>query len=741
MQETAIFLLLSDFSRDNTGNSDASQLHVKRLVSNSCQLQSSMKISTPILRKLFALGAILPVSGFAQAPGDTTTTLPEVDVVAHLNEARNQILPSLGATSYEITQSQIEVQSQGEDAPFNQTLLRAPGVVQDSFGQLHVRGEHANLQYRIDGVLLPEGITVFGQELPTRFVQRFSLIDGALPAQYGFKTAGIIDIQTKSGALDPGGEVSFYGGSFDTLQSSLEYGGTSGKLDYYFTSSFFHSNLGIENPTGSAAAIHDNTDQYRTFLYLSYVIDPTSRISLFGGANYGDYQIPNNPGQTPVFNYKGISTFDSSKLNENQHQQNDYGVLAYQKTLDDFNFQVEFFERYSSVLFTPDPIGDMIFNGVAGRVDQSLLTHGLEFDSSYKLNDQHTIRGGFTVTLASQVANDPMTVFPTNASGAQSSNIPMTIEQGDYKLGWLYGVYLQDEWKIFSPLTINYGGRFDVVDEFTDQNQFNPRINLTLQATRSTVVHAGYAKYFTPPSFEAVSQTDVAKTVGTTNAFEVQKDDPVRAESSDYFDVGINQTVLSGFHLGLDGYYKRAHNQIDSGQFGAAVVETEFNYREGLVYGAELTATYDHEGFSSYANLALSRAEGKDIDSQQFQFGAAELAYIKNHWIYLDHNQAVTASAGLSYKWKDSRVGIDALYGNGLRAGFANEQKLSPYYPVNLSFEQAVNLPHLGKFKVRVDIVNLFDQVYELRAGTGVGVGAPQYGMRRGIFGGLSFDF
>jgi outer membrane receptor protein involved in Fe transport len=306
----------------------------------------------------------------------------------------------------------------------------------------------------------------------------------------------------------------------------------------------------------------------------------------------------------------------------------------------------------------------------------------------------------------------------------------------------LYGFYLQDEWKVFSPLTINYGGRFDIVDEFTHQNQFQPRINLTLQATRSTVLHAGYAQYFTPPSFEAVSQKDVAKQNGTTNAFQVQTDDPVRAERSNYFDAGINQTVLSGFHVGLDGYYKMAHNQIDSGQFGAAVIETEFNYREGLVYGTELTASYDHEGFSAYSNLALSRAEGKDIDSQQFQFGAQELAYIKDHWIYLDHNQAVTASAGVSYKfWKNSMVSIDFLYGNGLRAGFANEQRLEPYYPVNLSFVQNVSLRHLGKFKVRFDIVNIFDDVYELRAGTGVGVGAPQYGMRRGIFGGLSFDF
>jgi hypothetical protein len=694
------------------------------------------------IRALLACLLIPAMDLHAQNTQDQPVTeLSEVEVVAHLNEVRNQIEPSLGATTFEIGQPQIEAQSQGPDAPFNQTLLRAPGVVQDSFGQLHVRGEHANLQYRINGVLLPEGITVFGQELPTRFVQRFSLIDGALPAQYGFKTAGIVDIETKTGTLQPGGEVSMYGGSFQTLQPSFELGGTSGKWDYFVTGTYFHSQLGIENPTPNLNAIHDSTDQYRGFLYASYVIDSTSRITLFGGGSYGDFQIPNNPGQVPALTFNGRSTFDSARLNENQHQQNYYGVLAYQKTWGDFNLQAAVFDRYSSVLFTPDTAGDLIFNGLAGRVDQSLQTQGLELDSSWKINDQHTLRGGFTVMLAQQKANDPLQVFPTDSTGAQSSDIPIAIQQGDYKSGWEYGFYLQDEWKPWKPLTINFGARFDVVDEFTHENQLSPRINLALQLTRSTVVHAGYARYFTPPSFEAVSQRDIAAQNNTTNAFAVQKDDPVRAEKANYFDAGITQTFLSDFHVGLDGYYKRAHDQIDSGQFGAAVIETEFNYKDGLVYGGELTATYEHAGFSAYGNLALSKAQGRDINSQQFQFDPVELAYIQKHWIYLDHNQAVTGSGGLSYRWKDSLVSVDFLYGNGLRAGFANQEKLPPYYPVNLGFQQAVKVGKLGKVKFRFDVVNIFDQVYQLRTGTGVGVGAPQYGMRRGFFGGVSFEW
>ena len=701
------------------------------------------------MKPCIALLALVSCSrAFAQAPLPATpdtsgsaALMPEVEVVEKLDQARDSIVPNLGATSYSIPASQIEVQSQGDNAPINQTILRAPGVAEDSFGQLHVRGEHNNLQFRIDGILLPEGITGFGMELDSRFISSVQLIDGALPAQFGFKTAGIIDIQTRDGAENPGGAVSFYGGSNSHLEPSFQYGGADGKWTWYAEGDSTHDTLGIENPTPGDNAIHDTTNQYRGFGYLSYVIDDTSRVTFFGGSSYQDYQIPDNPGQTPAFDYEGITDFNSSLLNENQHQQNSYAVLAYQKSFDAFNIQAALFERYSTVLFTPDTEGDLIFNGLAGTENHSLNSQGIQIDASYAVNDQHTIRFGLSATMAEQHAADPLEVFPAESSGDQTGSVPFTIYQHDYRAGGLYGVYLQDEWKILPALTLNYGGRFDIVDQFTHQNQLSPRFNLTLQATSSTTLHAGYAKYFTPPSFESVDQRDVAATNDTTSQFASTRDDPVRAERGDYFDAGVTQQAGPDFRVGLDGYYKEAENQIDSGQFGAAIIETEFNYKKGNVYGLEMTTTYDHDGFSAYGNLALSRAEGTDIDSQQFQFDPTELAYIKDHWISLDHNQAVTASAGVSYTWNNTRAYADLLYGNGLRAGFANLQKLPPYYPLNLGIEQKVRLTQTESIKLRFDIVNILDQVYELRAGTGVGVGAPQYGPRRAFYGGVSFDF
>ena len=115
----------------------------------------------------------------------------DVDVVAkQLDIARQQIQPSLGATVYDFGLQPIQTQPQGENQPFNRLLLPAPGVAQDSFGQLHVRNDHANLQFRINGVELPEGINVFGQALQTRLADSVSLITGSLPAQYGLRTTG-----------------------------------------------------------------------------------------------------------------------------------------------------------------------------------------------------------------------------------------------------------------------------------------------------------------------------------------------------------------------------------------------------------------------------------------------------------------------------------------------------------------------------------------------------------------------
>ena len=690
-----------------------------------------------------AQNAVASPSPSASPTGSPGTATAESVVVTsqELDISREQIVPSLGATRYTVGPDRLDSQAQGENAPFNQTILRFPGVAQDSFGQLHVRGEHANLQYRIDDVLLPESIPGFGQELQTRLADNISLITGALPAQFGFRTTGVLDIHTKSGTVFTGNEASIQVGSFDTIMESFERGGVVGQLSYYITESYLHNGIGIENPTRSASPIHDDTDQEKIFSYSSYIIDDTSRISLIVGANHSDFEIPNNPGQTPLFTVGTRSNFNSAKLDETQAETNSYDILTYQKKAGDLSFQASIFSRYSSILFRPDEVGDLIFNGVASRLNRDILSNGFEFDASYKLNDQHTIRSGAIFNEQYATVNTVTLVFPVDAAGNQTSTTPLRIVDNTNKYGYFYGFYLQDEWKPFEQLTINFGGRLDFENAFVKENQLSPRLNIVYKPWDLTTLHIGYARYFTPPPLEAVPQSTLAKFAGTTNAPAINQDSPVTAERAHYFDAGLTQKIMEGWTAGVDAFYKSSHSLLDEGQFGAALVESAFNYERGRQYGGEFTTNYDHGPFSAYGNVGWIWARGISWSSAQFLFDPDEFKFVKNHWIFLDHDQRITASLGGSYTWQDWKGAFDILYGSGLHRGFANIKTVPEYSTVNLSLQRNLKIPKIGLFKIRFDVVNLLDNVYELRDGSGIGVGAPQFGQRRGFYGTVAYDF
>jgi outer membrane receptor protein involved in Fe transport len=696
-------------------------------------------------------------------PAPTVQELNPIIVTGSLDTASDEITPDLGASVYTISSGQIATQSQGDNAPFNQTLLRAPGVAEDSFGQLHVRGEHANLQYRINDVLIPEGITGFGQELDTRFLGSVSLITGALPAQFGFHTAGIIDVRTKDGAFAPGGDFSLYGGSFDTINPSIQYGGHSGQWDYYFTGSFEENGQGIENPVNSTSPIHDDAQRYSGFGYMDYVIDTTSRFTIMLSGEQAQFEIPNNPGQAPAFALAGhppdpinpaASVFDSSNMNENQNEQNYYAIEAYQKTAGNLSFQLSTYQRYSSVLFRPDETGDLIFNGVASRVHQSLFSNGGEGDASWVLNEQHTLRFGYLLDVESTQARQDDNVFPVGGAG-EVGTTPINVQDGGHRLGAEYGVYVQDQWNPIPTLTLNFGGRFDVVDAYDHENQLSPRFNLVWQTTPDTTLHAGYARYFTPPPQEEDSPVDLNKFIGTTNQPEVLVENSVKAERADYFDFGLthqwNDLGTGALSTGLDAYYKQAQNQLDDGQFGAAVILQPFNYEKGQVDGVEFTENYQLNGIvdpkdacNAYTNFAISQAFGKNIISNQYEFGADDLAYIQSHYIYLDHNQTYSGSFGASYSLWDTTLYADLLYESGLCSdsdNAPNGASLPAYYPLNFGVAHLFHLSGFTDMTVRFDVVNVLDEAYEIRDGTGVGVGAPQWGSRRGFYGGVTLTF
>jgi outer membrane receptor protein involved in Fe transport len=713
----------------------------------------------------------------AAAPAVAQQATESVTVTAEkLAAARNGIQTQTGASTYTVTAKEIQNQPGGDNAQLNSVILQMPGVAQDSFGQLHVRGEHNGLQYRLNGIILPEGISVFGQTLDPRLAESVRLITGALPAEYGNRTAGIIDIQTKSGVFDNGGVVSMYGGSHSTLSPSVAYGGSSGHFNYFVSGDYTTNTLGIESPDGSNDPRHDRTQQYHGFLFMQDILDQNSSVTAVLGTSNAIFQIPNQVGLQPpgldgivglgpqnpgsgnfVLNANGATGFASENLDERQREITHYGIFSYLHSAGSLDYQVSAFGRYSSLFFTPgNNVGDILYNGLAQTAYKRDVAYGLQAEGAWHGWASHTIRFGVLYQADDTLSRTTSRVLTTAPGGpgignpnplctdpaqtCQTSAVPLTIPDNGSKHGYNYGLYAQDEWALTDKITINYGLRYDAFAAFDKENQLSPRVNGVWKPTETTTVHAGYARYFSPPPFELVASQTVSRFDNTTAAGSGGLNDTPRAERADYFDLGMEQKLGSDWTVGLDSFYKMSKNLVDEGQFGAPIILTPFNYAAGRQYGGELTLSYTHGAFSSYANASYERAVGKNINSSQFQFDPGDLAYIAGHYIPLDHQQIFSLSAGASYTWDKTHFSADLLYGTGLRKDGAtpNGDSVPAYVTVNFGISQDFSVMHVKGLTARFDILNAFDEIYTIRDGTGIGVGAPQFGARRGFFVGLS---
>lgn len=671
--------------------------------------------------------------------------LSAISVSAALDQARNALSPDTGSSQYVIDRKAIAQLPLGDATPVNQVLLQAPGVVQDSYGGLHVRGDHANLQYRINGVIIPESISGFGQTLDTRTINTIKLLDGALPAQYGLRTAAVVDITTRSGhELGNGGSVGITGGSFGTLNPNASIWGSTDRWSWFLTANYLENDVGVENPTASRKPIHDHTNQVKAFGDISYLIDNDTRLSFLFGAANSRFQIPDNPGQQPSFGYLDTVDFNSALLDERQRETTRFGVLSLQGKAAGTDYQVSLGQRYSSLQFTPDPIGDLMFNGVASTIDRSNRASTLQADFATPLGDRHTLRYGIYGSFERAPSSNNAYVFPANAGGSQASTTPINILDGNRLTAKTWSAYVQDEWSLGDKLTVNYGLRGDEYQAFRTESQLSPRLGAVYQATDSTVLHAGYSRYFTPPATEAITTANIAKFDGTTNALPDNGNNTPLAERSDYFDVGVSQNVGPHLTLGVDAYYRKVQRLQDEGQFGAALVYSTFNYARGRIKGVEFTANYANGPLSAYFNLSASRAIGNRVITSQYNFAADDLAYVANHWIFLDHDQAYSSSGGISYALDEgTRVGADYLFGSGLRkdGSVPNGASLPAYFQLNLSLSHDFQFESTGTLHTQLALINALDRTYQIRDGSGIGVGAPQFGPRRGVYLTVQKDF
>ncbi len=654
-----------------------------------------------------------------------------------LSSAPNRLSPT-GNSAYTFTKQDIDNLPQGQDTTLESLLTQMPGVSQSVDGRVHIRGAQANFQYVINGVVLPfDTNSGFGQFLTPRFFDSVSLQTGILAPEYGFRTSGVIDIKTKDGCAEEGGNAEMYGGQRDTMMPNFELGGCHGNFSYYLTGFYQRNDFAFSQATPAPNPIHDLQDQGQGFGYFSYTVSPAVHLSLIAGTWVSSAQFPNWPGQTPAYELQGVNPADhpSVGLNNTLFQQEYFAAFSVQGALSPkLSYDLAYATHYVTLAYSPDDAGDLLYQGVASNEFHSDFANTLQGDATYQVNEAHAVKAGFYVGEYGIELDNNSLVFPANSEGQQTSTIPINVVDNLNKINWLFGVYVQDLWQINKKFTLSYGLRWDAMESFANESQVSPRLNLAYTPQDGLVFHAGYARYFATPEFESITTRSAEAFAGTTQAITVPTNFNIYAERDNYFDAGVVNQPLKNLTLSEDAYFILASDALGAGQFGAVPIISPYNYQSGRTWGAESSVSYRFHGVFLNASFTYLIAQANNLITQQYNFPPDQLAYVAGHYIPRSQAQVYTSSGQVGYRWGNWLFTADSFYGSGLWGGFANTQEFPPTWQVDAAVAHSLMLPEVGQSVARLMVINVFDRTNLLQNGTGLGVFAPAYLPRLAVY-------
>lgn len=684
--------------------------------------------------------------------------------LAHRQELTLEVVASLppiqhrlSGEFYSVSRKDIEELPRGNNIALNDLLLTLPSAVDGGLKQVHIRQDHANYQFRVDGVPIPDTVSsVFTDVISPRTWERADIILGGPEAQFGNKTAAVIDVTTKSGTKPGFGSVQYFGGSNETINPAFEYGGTVGSsFRYYLQNSFTSTNRGINPPTLGKTSFHNQSNQNQTMVRGDLQIDNQNTVTWLFLNSVAKFQIPTQPGlmANPTIvgliqeTDSGFEPVTSQNIDEFQKENNQYSHLVWRHDWSQDQFlSLSGFFQHSRATFTTDPFNALSYTEdtdepfSASDQDRWAYAGGIRLDYSHRLNPDHLIKTGFQIQRTQAVNKTRLSAFLRDEAGDPIGGV-ISRNADNRTIGWREEFWIQDQWTPWAQWTFNLGVRFDQIQALTNDGQVSPRVGATYAMTPNHVFHAFYGRLFTPPNLESVPFLQL-NTIGTTAQPENLTNRTVEPERAHYFEVGSAHALGDSLSIELTGYYKLNKNLSDAGQFGTSPLLNYFAFKRGWQRGIDLTVKAKFlENLYGRGNVAWGQCRGKKLQSGYFLLEQNEINDINsNSGVYCDHMQLVTSSAVLTYRpFAHTTVTGQMLFGSGLRSsdpgGKTNATHSPSYTTYNLSIEHLLPLWDNYKALLGFDVINLLDQQVFLNDGEGsIGLGVAHANMPRSFF-------
>lgn len=667
------------------------------------------------------------------------------EMVIKVSAKRKLVQAKESRSSVEISHEQIQNLPQSDQIKLPKLIATTtPGVVSGAFGQLFIRGNHANIQYQIDGVQLPESPSnTFGEAFTPRNIDHMEVITGGIPAEYGQRLGAVVNIISKTGSETPGGTAELNYGSYNTFSPTATYGGSnaSGNLHYYFSANYNRTDRGLDTPQpasplnltqsgsldqGGTDAIHDSAHGHTEFAKIDWIADNQNKLSFILFNNYSFFQIPTYPSsfnpKDPFFDpgftdpKYGAGPFNWTPANtdDSQAESNAYAMTVWKHTFSERSFlQVAPYYKYSYINVNNDPSNDL--NAVIGQIPtaepssfseaRGVHNVGVKTDYTLRVNDSHLVKTGVQFQYSKSFGN----ISVGNQNSTTQANINDT--------GYTEGIYLQDDFTIIKPLVLSAGLRFDAV-QFTfggtssSESALQPRVGLSYMIDDKTKVHGFYGRLFQPASIENLrKQIDDSQLPNKV----VLQDYSINSEKDNYFEVGVARELPAEQVIEVNAYYKSSTDMLDDAQLLNTSIAQPYNYATGYAYGLEASVHGNiTPEITHYVNYSYEIAKGKGLTG-----GFSGLTGSADYQ-FLDHVQIHTLNAGLTYRKNHFWATSQFLFGSGLRTGEDNSKSL----PSHFTMDATVGYEFTGdswwtQFKVSADVLNIFNNVYPVTIANG----------------------
>lgn len=539
------------------------------------------------------------------------------------------------------------------------------GAVRAPTGEVHIRGQHAEYTYYIDGVPVPSGISGSLNELfDPEVVNQINFQTGGWDAEYGNKNAAVVNVTTRipSGGLHA--NLGTYYGQYDNKTTlggrafngqSLSVSSNAGPWGFYVSGSRQATDMRREpvvfDTTGKRVInFHNSGDDYFGFAKIQYTPGSADVVSLAMNSSQTKFAVPyDSSGGTVRDDYqKDVNSF----INLGWRHQFGGGQLASPDEL----FAGLFF-REGSLRYTPGLNDDPQFVFFPSPIpynlteDRNFNTYGLKLDYTHHPHEGLEFKFGTSSSFTN--GHENFSTVASNGSFGPSSN--SSLNGSDLNV-YAQTAYARAEW-----FELRTGVRYDAhTAPFAGtQSQVSPRVRLNFYPSSLTTLYVYYGRLFVPTNVEDLRAVTSVSQAGIVAA-------PTLPERDDFYEAGlIRRFPEAALTAKLSAYRKHSTPGIDDNTVPGSAIVTSVNIAEVYITGLESVLEFRPDGpFSAYANIALNHAYGRGPVTGGF-FPAAT----PDGWFDLDHDQRLSMTGSATYSRGQFFVSGTATYGSGLTNG------------------------------------------------------------------------